>query len=50
MDMKELYTSPEVKLINFEAQENLTAEKTIELTSGVVIYDTGDISVELPLA
>ena len=50
MEMKELYTSPEVKLINFLAQENLTAddvEKEMEFTDSVAGVQGEDIAIEL---
>ena len=49
MEMKELYTSPEVKLINFLAQENLTSsvEKEVEFTDSAAGVLDEDISVDL---
>ena len=43
--MKELYTSPEVKLINFQAQENLTAE--VEFSDSTATIEGEDISLDL---
>ena len=45
MDMKELYTSPEVKLINFQAQENLTAE--VEFSDSTTEVKSEDIALDL---
>lgn len=47
--MKELYTSPEVKLINFLAQEDLATEDIEITTSGVVPNLDTDISLDLNL-
>ena len=44
--MKELYTSPEVKLINFVAEENLAANE-LDMSGSVAHLDTNDIAIEL---
>ena len=46
MEMKELYTSPEVKLINFQAQENLTTEK-VEFSDSTTEVKGEDIALDL---
>ena len=49
MEMKELYTSPEVKLINFRALEKLATETSVDVdyTDSAVDVHGDDIALDL---
>ena len=45
--MKELYTSPEVELVNFKAMENLAASDPVSIDSNVTITNPDeDITIK----
>lgn len=47
--MKELYTTPEVKLISFVSEERIAAHELLQGSLPIVEIETGDISIEFDL-
>lgn len=48
--MKELYTSPEVKLVSFVAEERIAAHELLQGSLPIVEIETGDITLEFDVS
>lgn len=47
--MKELYTTPEVKLISFVSEERIAVNELLQGSLAIVQVEDGDISIEFDL-